>query len=74
MQWVLETSGPMGQVGNCVLSPFFFLLFPEGGGVSLVQTDVSWEVEVSPLLIITFWGLLQSTLQVLSLNNRPNCC
>jgi hypothetical protein len=40
-----------------------FLKLPEGGGVSLVQTDVSWEEEVSPWLIITFWDLLQSTLQ-----------
>jgi hypothetical protein len=33
------------------------------GSVSLVQTDVSWE-EVSPWLIVTFWDLLQSALQL----------
>jgi hypothetical protein len=36
---------------------------PEGGDVSQVQTDVSWEGKVSPWLIITFWDLLQSALQ-----------
>jgi hypothetical protein len=42
-------------------SPF---LLPEGRDVLLVQTDISWEGEVSPWLIITFWDLLQYTLQV----------
>jgi hypothetical protein len=36
----------------------FFL--PEGGDVSQVQTEVSWEGEVSPWPIFTFWDLLQS--------------
>jgi hypothetical protein len=43
----------------------FYSLFslPEVGDVSLVQTDVSWEGEVFPWPIITFWDLLQSILQ-----------
>jgi hypothetical protein len=42
---------------------YSLFLLPKGGGVSLVQTDVSWEEEVSPWLIIAFWALLQSVLQ-----------
>jgi hypothetical protein len=45
-----------------VFYSLFFLLLPEGGDVSLVQTDVSWEEGVSRWLIITFQDLLQSHL------------
>jgi hypothetical protein len=37
-----------------------FCALPEGGDVSQVQTEVSWEGEVSPWPLITFWDLLQS--------------
>jgi hypothetical protein len=57
-----ETCGPMGQAGNWGFIAFFLL--PEGRDVSQVQTDISWEGEVSPGLISTFWDLLQSTLQL----------
>jgi hypothetical protein len=59
MQWDPENQWSPGS--SWVLKPFFVL--PEGGDVSQVQTDVSWE-EVSPWLFITFWDLLQSALQV----------
>jgi hypothetical protein len=66
MQRDLETGGPLGQVGNWVLQLFLFLL-PKGRGVSLVQTDISWEGEASPWLIVTFWehmDLLQPALHL----------
>jgi hypothetical protein len=34
---------------------------------------ISWVGEVSPWPIISFWDLLQSVLQVLPLNDHPNC-
>jgi hypothetical protein len=52
----------MGQVGNCVFIAFLYCLRVE---VSLRgKTEVSWEEEVSPWPIITFWDLLQSTLHI----------
>jgi hypothetical protein len=60
MQGDQETGGPRGQVGHWVFVTFFIL--PEGRNVSQVQTDISWEREVSPWPIITFWDLLQSAL------------
>jgi hypothetical protein len=44
------------------LSFYSLFLLPKGGDVSLVPTDIFWEGEVSPWLVITFWDLLQSTL------------
>jgi hypothetical protein len=46
MQQERETCGPMDQDGNLVFIAFFYCLS--------VQTDVSWEGEVSPWLIISF--------------------
>jgi hypothetical protein len=57
MQGDLETGGPMFRLEIGFLLPFFVL--PKGRGVS----QVSWEGEVSPWPIITFWDLLQSILQ-----------
>jgi hypothetical protein len=54
-----------------------FFLMPKGGGACLVRTNVSWEVEVSSWLIITFgehMDLLQDTLQVPPFNDHPTCC
>jgi hypothetical protein len=68
MQWELETGDPMGRVGNWVFIAFFVLA--KGGDVFQVQTDVSWEGEVSPWPLITFWDLLQSSLQFHSLELR----
>jgi hypothetical protein len=51
-----------------------FCVLPEGGDISQVWTDISWEGEVSPWPIITFWDLLQSVLQVPPLSGCPNCC
>jgi hypothetical protein len=44
----------------------FYSLFvlPRGGDVSQVQTNVSWEGEVSLWAVVTFWDLLQSVFQV----------
>jgi hypothetical protein len=36
-----------------------FSCIAEGRDVSQVQTDISWEGEASPWLVITFWDLLQ---------------
>jgi hypothetical protein len=47
-----ETGGPLGQVGNWVFIALFVL--PKGGDVSQVQTEVSWEGEMSPWPIIIF--------------------
>jgi hypothetical protein len=47
-----ETGGRHGS--DWKLGFIAFFLLPKGGGASLVQTDVSWEGEVSPWLIITF--------------------
>jgi hypothetical protein len=45
------------------------------GQICQVQTDVyNWEGEVFPWLIINFWDLLQSVLQVPPLNDRHNWC
>jgi hypothetical protein len=68
----LETGGPCGS--GWKLGFYSLFLLPKGGDVSQVQTDVSWEGEVSPWPIITFWDLLQSILQVPPLNDHPNCC
>jgi hypothetical protein len=54
-----KPGGPLNQVGNWVLQPF---CMPEERDVSDVQADISWEGEVSPWPIITFWDLLQSVL------------
>jgi hypothetical protein len=71
MQQDLETGGHMGQVGNWVF--IALSLLPKGGDVSQVQTDVFLEGEMSLWPIITFWDLLQSTLQVVPLNDHTNC-
>jgi hypothetical protein len=60
MQGDPETSGPMGQAGNWVFIDFSL---PKGRDISHVQTEVSWEGEVPPWPIITFWDLLQSVLE-----------
>jgi hypothetical protein len=46
MQGDPETGGSIDQVGNWDFIAFFVL--PEGRDVSQVQTEVSWEGEVSP--------------------------
>jgi hypothetical protein len=61
MQEDLETGGQWVRLEIGFYSLFCVLL--EGRDVFQVQTDVSWEGEVSPWLIITFWELLQSVLQ-----------
>jgi hypothetical protein len=43
MQGDPENGGPLGQGGDWVFIAFF-----EGSDVSQVQTEVSWEEEVSP--------------------------
>jgi hypothetical protein len=40
---------------------FIVFVLPKGEDVSQVQTDVSWEGEVSPWPIVTFWDLLRSS-------------
>jgi hypothetical protein len=39
MQWELETSGPVSQVGNWVFIAIFLL--PKDRDVSVVKTDIS---------------------------------
>jgi hypothetical protein len=56
----MGTGGPVGQVGNWVFIAFFYCPRVE---MSQVQTDFSWEGEVSSWPIITFCDLLQSILQ-----------
>jgi hypothetical protein len=46
MQGDPEPGDPMGPVKDWVLQPFFAL--PGGRDVSQLQTEVSWEGEVSP--------------------------
>jgi hypothetical protein len=59
MQGNPETGGPVGWG----LGFTAFWVLPEGRDVSQVQTEVSWEGEVSPWWLTTFWDLLQSVLQ-----------
>jgi hypothetical protein len=61
MQEDLETGGQWVRLEIGFYSLFCVLL--EGRDVFQVQTDVSWEGEVSPWPIITFWEFLQSILQ-----------
>jgi hypothetical protein len=50
-----------------------FFVLPKGGDVSQVQTDISWEGEVSPCSVITC-SFLQSVLQFPPLSDHLNCC
>jgi hypothetical protein len=52
------------------LQPF---LLTKGRDVSRGQTEVSWEGDLSPWPIITFWDLWQSVLQFPPLSDHPNC-
>jgi hypothetical protein len=49
-------------------------LLPKGRDVSQVQTNISWEEEVSPWPIITFWDLLQSALHFDNSTNSISIC
>jgi hypothetical protein len=51
-------AGPRNQ-WFCGSGFYSLFLLPEGRDVSQVQIDVSWEGDVSPWPVITFWDLLQ---------------